>query len=237
MSSLTPGIDGLCHARHHPEPRLSGLGADQQATQGLDPGVRRAGSAADATMNAGGLLFLGPMLLLSVLFFAAPLALLIAYSFAGDGGPSLENYARFLGDPFNFRVLVNTVRLGFETVPERRCSVSRSRCSTGTAARACASVIIFLTLLPMLTSNVVRTFAWIVILGRARADQRTPCRALGFGGPRDQPDVHRARPRHGHDADRPAAARPAHLRRAVPSADRPRRMRREVPAPGPGAYS
>ncbi|MGC1000983.1 ABC transporter permease, partial [Pantoea agglomerans] len=26
--------------------------------------------------------------------------------------------------------------------------------------------IIFLTLIPMLTSNVVRTFAWIVILGR-----------------------------------------------------------------------
>ncbi len=117
-------------------------------------------------MNAGGLLFLGPMLLLSVVFFATPLALLIAYSLLSDGGPSLENYARFLGDPFNFRVLVNTARLGFETVAGTTLlgiPIALLYWHSGARIR---QLLIFLTLVPMLTSNVARTFAWIVILGR-----------------------------------------------------------------------
>ena len=36
-------------------------------------------------------------------------------------------------------------------------------------------LILVATLLPMLTSNVVRTFAWIVILGRNGPDQPDRC--------------------------------------------------------------
>jgi putative spermidine/putrescine transport system permease protein len=106
------------------------------------------------------------MLLLSVLLFATPLALLFAYSFADGSGVSLANYGKFLGDPFNFRVLVNTARLGFETVLATTVLGIPIALLFWHAGPRGRQVLILLTLIPMLTSNVVRTFAWIVILGR-----------------------------------------------------------------------
>ena len=117
-------------------------------------------------MRASGFPYLFPMLLMSVLLFALPLALLLAYSFADGSGASLANYAKFLGDPFNFRVLLNTARLGFETVLATTAlgiPIALLYWHSGPRVR---HVLVLLTLIPMLTSNVVRTFAWIVILGR-----------------------------------------------------------------------
>lgn len=117
-------------------------------------------------MRSSGVPFLFPMLLLSLLFFVTPLALLIAYSFSSKAGISLANYAAFLGDPFNFRVLMNTIRLGFLTVFGTTLlgiPIALLYWHSGNRTR---QVIIFLSLIPMLTSNVVRTFAWIVILSR-----------------------------------------------------------------------
>ncbi|UJW86999.1 ABC transporter permease [Devosia sp. SL43] len=132
-------------------------------------------------MRASGFPFLVPMLALSVAFFALPLALLFAYSFAGETGPSLENYARFLGDPFNFRVLLNTARLGFETVLSTTLLGIPIALLFWHSGQRTRQVIIFLTLIPMLTSNVVRTFAWIVILGRQGPISET-LMALGLTG-------------------------------------------------------
>jgi putative spermidine/putrescine transport system permease protein len=130
-------------------------------------------------MRASGVPFLTPMLTLSVLFFAAPLAMLIGYSFIGETGFTLDNYARFLGDPFNFRVLVNTFRLGMQTVlgvTLLGIPIALLYWHSGPRVR---QAIIFLTLIPMLTSNVVRTFAWIVILGRQGPISET-LMAFGF---------------------------------------------------------
>ena len=117
-------------------------------------------------MKASGFPYVIPMLLLSVAFFATPLAVLVGYSFAGPDGPTLEHYGRFLGDPFNFRVLVNTARLGLQTVIGTTLLGVPIALLYWHTGKTCRQVIIFLTLVPMLTSNVVRTFAWIVILGR-----------------------------------------------------------------------
>jgi putative spermidine/putrescine transport system permease protein len=117
-------------------------------------------------MRSSGFAYMVPMLLLSTVFFVAPLGLLVVYSFVGKSGFSLENYAAFLGDPFNFRVLVNTARLGIETVAGTTLlgiPIALFYWHSGSRIR---QVIIFVTLVPLLTSNVVRTFAWIVILGR-----------------------------------------------------------------------
>ena len=118
-------------------------------------------------MRPSGVTYLLPMLLLSTVFFATPLGLLCAYSFVGkSGGVSFENYAAFFGDPFNFRVLVNTARLGAETVVGTTLlgiPIGLLYWHSGPRMR---QTIIFLSMIPMLTSNVVRTFAWIVILGK-----------------------------------------------------------------------
>ncbi|MBY3442572.1 ABC transporter permease [Rhizobium laguerreae] len=117
-------------------------------------------------MKASGFPYVLPMLLLSVAFFATPLAVLVGFSFAGPGGATLDHYVRFFGDAFNFRVLVNTARLGLETVFGTTLLGVPIALLYWHGGRNLRQVLIFLTLIPMLTSNVVRTFAWIVILGR-----------------------------------------------------------------------
>ncbi|MGO7728238.1 ABC transporter permease [Rhizobium johnstonii] len=117
-------------------------------------------------MKASGFPYVLPMLLLSVAFFATPLAVLVGFSFVGPCGATLEHYARFFGDAFNFRVLVNTARLGLETVIGTTLLGVPIALLYWHGGRNLRQVLIFLTLIPMLTSNVVRTFAWIVILGR-----------------------------------------------------------------------
>ncbi|OAE08611.1 ABC transporter permease [Pantoea sp. OXWO6B1] len=117
-------------------------------------------------MKQSGFPYVVPMLLLSVVFFATPLAVLVGFSFITKSGITLEHYARFFGDAFNFRVLLNTARLGIETVIGTTLLGIPIALLYWHSGRTVRQTIIFLTLIPMLTSNVVRTFAWIVILGR-----------------------------------------------------------------------
>jgi putative spermidine/putrescine transport system permease protein len=116
---------------------------------------------------SGGLPYLVPMLVLSLGFFVAPLGLLTVYSFTGGRDAGLfANYAEFLGDPFSVAVVLDTILLGFKVVAGTTIlglPIALLYWHSGPRMR---HLIVFLTLLPMLTSNVVRTFAWIVILGR-----------------------------------------------------------------------
>ena len=117
-------------------------------------------------MKQSGFPYVIPMLILSILFFVTPLAALVGYSFAGPDGPTLSHYGQFFGDAFNFRVLINTARLGIETVIGTTLLGVPIALLYWHSGKRVRQIIIFLTLIPMLTSNVVRTFAWIVILGR-----------------------------------------------------------------------
>ena len=132
-------------------------------------------------MKPSGFAYVAPMLLLSIAFFATPLAVLVGFSFAGTDGVTLDNYGRFFGDPFNFRVLVNTARLGVETVVGTTLLGVPIALLYWHSGKTFRQALIFLTLIPMLTSNVVRTFAWIVILGRQGPISET-LMALGLTG-------------------------------------------------------
>jgi len=101
--------------------------------------------------------------------FVAPLCVLIALSLSKDANIAsftAANYAKFFGDSFNYAILLETLLLGVKATLV--CLVFGypiawicARCG----ARL-QSIIVFLVILPILTSVVVRTFAWIVILGR-----------------------------------------------------------------------
>lgn len=111
--------------------------------------------------------FLLPMLGLSIVFFLIPLVLLAGYSFVPpEGGGPFSNYARFLGDSFSVGVLFDTIRLGVLVVIGTTLLGVPIALFYWHAGPRLRQWVIFLTLLPMLTSNIVRTFAWIVILGR-----------------------------------------------------------------------
>src|SRR5215510_469113 len=118
-------------------------------------------------MRPSGLSFILPMIVLSAAFFGVPLGFLAIVSLrTGPGEGLFANYLEIFDDPFTIAVLMDTVRLGATvvvgtTVP----GIPIALCFWHAGPRL-RNVILFLVLLPMLTSNVVRTFAWIVILGR-----------------------------------------------------------------------
>ena len=111
-----------------------------------------------------------PLALFFLAFFVAPLVLLIGISFYVDpkmtGGIGFDQYGAFLGDRLNLSVLVDTLMLGVKATA--LCLIFGFPLAwliTRVSARLQA-LLIFLVILPIVTSVVVRTFAWIIILGR-----------------------------------------------------------------------
>jgi len=110
-----------------------------------------------------------PLAALFVAFFVAPLLVLLALSLHTDVAMrtwTVSNYVKFFTDPFNYSILVDTLLLGLKATLV--CLIFGYPVAW-LCARASArwqSVLLFLVILPILTSVVVRTFAWIVILGR-----------------------------------------------------------------------
>ncbi len=110
-----------------------------------------------------------PLAALLAACFLAPLGVLVTVSlFGGAEGapPGLRQYARVLGDPFNLRTLVDTLLLGAKATAVCLLFGYPLAWVTAQARPRVQALLIFLVVLPILTSVVVRTFAWIVILGR-----------------------------------------------------------------------
>jgi putative spermidine/putrescine transport system permease protein len=110
-----------------------------------------------------------PLALFFLVFFVAPLVQLFVLSLHNDAAGTvwgIGQYAHFLTDRFSLSVLGSTLLLGAEVTA--LCLVlgfpiARLYHRVGSRAQ---TLIILIVLLPLLTSVVVRTFAWIVILGR-----------------------------------------------------------------------
>ena len=110
-----------------------------------------------------------PLALFFLFFFVAPLVQLFVLSLHNDTAGvvwGIGQYVHFLTDPFSLSVLGSTLLLGTEVTA--LCLVLGFPIAwlyhrVGSRAQ---TLIILIVLLPLLTSVVVRTFAWIVILGR-----------------------------------------------------------------------
>ncbi len=115
---------------------------------------------------------LGPAFAWLVLFFAVPLGALVAISFyrAGAAGAmtpafSLENYRHFVTDPLSLRVLRSTLLLGGEVTAwclllgfPLAYSIARTR------SRQARGSMIAMLLVPLMTSVVVRSYGWTILL-------------------------------------------------------------------------
>ncbi len=110
-----------------------------------------------------------PLTLFFALFFIAPLALLISISFYNDitmTERGVAQYTEFFTDTLNLEVLWETLLLG---VKATLLCLALGYPLAWICARATGKVqaaLLFLIILPILTSVVVRTFAWVIILGR-----------------------------------------------------------------------
>jgi putative spermidine/putrescine transport system permease protein len=110
-----------------------------------------------------------PLTLFFILFFAAPLICMAALSLLSEadlGFVGLKQYVRFFTDSLSRESLVDTLVLGLKVTLV--CLVLGFPLAWAHARGPAwlKPVILFVIVLPLLTSVVVRTFAWIVILGR-----------------------------------------------------------------------
>lgn len=110
-----------------------------------------------------------PLAALFAVFFVAPMLVLVAMSLATDAemhALTLAHYVRFFSNSFNYSILWGTLLLGIKST--LLCLLFGYPIAW-IASRAKArwqTVLVFLVILPIMTSVVVRTFSWIVILGR-----------------------------------------------------------------------
>ena len=110
-----------------------------------------------------------PLAALFVAFFVAPLCILLMMSLSTGAemkGFTAGNYVKFFTDRFNYSILFDTLFLG---VKATLVCLLFGFPIAWIAARSRASIqsaLLFMIILPIMTSVVVRTFAWIVILGR-----------------------------------------------------------------------
>ena len=110
-----------------------------------------------------------PLALAQALFFLAPLLLLAATSFSTDenlAAASVQAWGDVLGDAFQLRAVWNTMRLGLLTVLATMLLAVPLALLHMAAGPGLKRLILLAAVLPLLTSVVVRTFAWIAILGR-----------------------------------------------------------------------
>jgi len=109
-----------------------------------------------------------PLAAFFLAFFVAPLGVLVAWSFYDSAelrALTLAQYARFLGDRFTLDILWDTLTLGAKaTLVCLVFGYPLAWLALRLPPRWQAALV-FLVILPILTSVVVRTFAWIVMLG------------------------------------------------------------------------
>jgi putative spermidine/putrescine transport system permease protein len=110
-----------------------------------------------------------PLALAFAAIFLAPLLMLVGVSFFDDDKitqPGLAQWAKFYGDPFSYKVIADTLLLGVKTVCATILIGYPLALVYLDAPQRLQKVLIFIIVMPLLLSVVVRTFAWIVVLGR-----------------------------------------------------------------------
>jgi len=109
-----------------------------------------------------------PLALAFVAFFAAPLLMLVAVSAFDDDQITIVGFAmwrKFIADPFYWKVTFDTLKLGLYTVAATLVIGYPLALVFMSSGPRVQKLLLFIIIMPLLLSVVVRTFAWIVILG------------------------------------------------------------------------
>jgi putative spermidine/putrescine transport system permease protein len=115
------------------------------------------------------LAFATPLATYFVLFFLAPLVLLVVISFYSDpqlSGFGLNQCQIIATDGFSLKVLADTLWLGVQVTLLCLLLGYALSWSYVRSPATLQKVLMLIIVMPLLTSVVVRTFAWVVILGR-----------------------------------------------------------------------
>jgi len=113
------------------------------------------------------ILLLLPGFIFLLIFFLSPLIFVLAESFRGiDGGVSFIRYKEVLADPQFRLVFIRTLKMALIVTPIAVLVGYPSAYLITKLSSAKKSILMSLVILPLMTSPVARTYAWIVILGK-----------------------------------------------------------------------
>ena len=140
------------------------------ARPGIDAGTRHLGAAIDRMPTY--LLLLAPVIVFYAIFLLGPYAGLLAmslYRFSSTAIYSatltLENYVAVLTDLFYLRMLGGTILLGLGVTLITLLLGYPLALSIVRAPPRLKAILLIIALSPMLVNLVVRTYAWLVLLG------------------------------------------------------------------------
>jgi putative spermidine/putrescine transport system permease protein len=122
----------------------------------------------------GALAILLPGLLVLLLFFALPLVGMFDISLRGFAGPgqvtatlSASNYLQFLADPYYRAVLLRTLGIGLAVTLLCLLLGYPYAYTLVRSSRRVAALLTVLALVPLMTSVIVRTYGWMLLLGKS----------------------------------------------------------------------
>jgi putative spermidine/putrescine transport system permease protein len=106
-----------------------------------------------------------PALIFLTVFFVYPMLSVFFRSLAGAQGISLEHYAHVVGDPVYLRIFLITVWIAALITAISLALAYPLAYAIATAGQRVSKVLMTVVLVPFLTDTLVRTYAWMVILG------------------------------------------------------------------------
>jgi ABC-type spermidine/putrescine transport system permease subunit I len=141
------------------------IGMSVDAATAAETGARE-GAWRSAARGLGPVWLLAPAMLFLLIMMVYPVGQLLLLSFQTRGEPSLANYQRLLTADVYVRVLLITFKIaGLTTLFSVLFSYPVAYLIATSDDRR-RSRLMFWVLLPFWTSFLVRTFAWIILLGR-----------------------------------------------------------------------
>lgn len=125
-----------------------------------------------------------PGLAVVLLFLFFPLLSTILPTFVGKNGITIERYVGFFKDEYYMSILMRTLRIGLVTTAI--CVVLGVPVSyyISKSSRKIKGVLLAAAIFPQLTDSVVRSFAWMTILGQNGIINKTLVAANIFSQPR-----------------------------------------------------
>ncbi|MGM0276166.1 ABC transporter permease [Enterococcus sp. AZ080] len=111
-------------------------------------------------------LIIAPGTILLLFFMILPLVNIIGPTIFTETGASLSAYTSFLTDDFNLKIFLRTIRVSvIVTLISAVLGIPTAYFIAG-VGKKWKSLLMAMTMFPLLTNSVIRSFAWINILGR-----------------------------------------------------------------------
>ncbi|ASJ56356.1 spermidine/putrescine ABC transporter permease [Brevibacillus formosus] len=111
-------------------------------------------------------LLLLPGVLFLTLFMVIPIVMTIASTFYQDGSFTIQGYLQFLTDAYFLKIMLTTLQVSLVTTIACVLIGFPSAYYISKLGPRKKGILLALAIFPLLTSSVVRSFSWMIILGK-----------------------------------------------------------------------